>query len=132
MAQAEAEVHNVGTSSCAVRKSPGSVLELDSETQPGDGASPSMKYNPQMPHNILNADELERQYPSLQAVKDLDLPDLSRLEDDQLYSAGMAVVQNILHEMSQVGRTRHQGNGIPSGQTSVPEPDGARKGTRSG
>ena len=46
---------------------------------------------------------------SLEAVEDLDLPDLPRLEDEQLYAAGMRVVQDILNEMSEVGRTRKQG-----------------------
>ena len=62
-----------------------------------------------MPHNHLTPRQLEEQYPSLEAVEDLDLPDLSRLEDEQLYSAGMRVVQDILREMSEVGRTRRQG-----------------------
>jgi hypothetical protein len=64
---------------------------------------------PCMPHNHLTPQQLEEQYPSLEAVEDLDLPDLSRLEDEQLYSAGMRVVQDILREMSEVGRTRKQG-----------------------
>jgi hypothetical protein len=65
--------------------------------------------SPRMPHVELSAGQLEEQYPSLEAVDDLDLPDLSRLEDEQLYAAGMRVVQDILNEMSEVGRTRKQG-----------------------
>ena len=34
------------------------------------------------------------------------LDDLTRLEDDQLYFAGMKVVQDILREMTVIGRTR--------------------------
>ncbi len=64
---------------------------------------------PCMPHNLLTTQQLQEQYPSLEAVEDLDLPDLARLEDEQLYSAGMRVVQDILREMSEVGRTRKQG-----------------------
>ena len=45
-----------------------------------------------MPHNRLSPIQLERQYPSLDAVGGLDLPDLSRLEGEQLYAAGMDVV----------------------------------------
>jgi hypothetical protein len=62
-----------------------------------------------MPHIEYSSVELDKVYPSLEAVEDLDLPDLSRLEDDTLYAAGMTVVQAILREMSEVGRTRRQG-----------------------
>ena len=108
------------------------VAGPDPVTVAADSAASHVEYNPKMPHNLMDADELERQYPSLEAVEDLDLQDLSRLEDDQLYSAGMNVVQKILHEMSQVGRTRRQGTDTPSGQAGVPEPEGVRKRTRSG
>jgi len=64
-----------------------------------------------MPHVQLTEEEFAKHYPSLEAVDDLDLPDLSRLEDEQLYAAGMEVVQNILREMSEIGRTRKQGVG---------------------
>ena len=64
---------------------------------------------PRMPHNVLSRADLDREYPSLEAVNDLELDDLTRLEDDQLYAAGMRVVQTILHEMSVVGRTRRAG-----------------------
>jgi hypothetical protein len=67
------------------------------------------EHEPCMPHNLLTTQQLQEQYPSLEAVEDLDLPDLSKLEDEQLYSAGMRVVQDILREMSEVGRTRRQG-----------------------
>ena len=53
-----------------------------------------------MLHVQLTHEEVEKEYPSLEAVDDLDLPDLSRLEDEQPYAAGMRVVQNILREMS--------------------------------
>jgi len=74
-----------------------------------------------MPHVQLTEEEIAKHYPSLEAVDDLDLPDLSRLEDEQLYAAGMEVVQNILREMSEVGRTRRQGgisglNDLPANQ----------------
>ena len=62
-----------------------------------------------MPHVQLTDVEIEKHYPSLEAVDDLELNDLSRLEDEQLYAAGMRVVQDILLEMSKVGRTRRQG-----------------------
>ena len=64
---------------------------------------------PYMPHNTYSKKELDVEYPCLEAVDDLPLEDLTRLEDDQLYSAGMQVVQQILHEMSVVGRTRRSG-----------------------
>ena len=62
-----------------------------------------------MPHNDFNSEELERWYPSLQAPEELDLEDLSRLENDGLYNAGMEVVQEILREMAAAGRTRRSG-----------------------
>ena len=59
-----------------------------------------LEHEPRMPHNEHSLLELDKLYPSLEAVEDLDLPDLSRLEDDKLYAAGMTVVQEILREMS--------------------------------
>ena len=58
-----------------------------------------------MPHTELSPAALEAQYPSLEVCPDLDLQDLTRLEDDKLYAAGMQIVQGILHEMSFSGRT---------------------------
>ena len=62
-----------------------------------------------MPHWQLAADELETAYPSLEAPDELPLEDLSRLEDDAFYQAGMPVVQQIIDEMAAAGRTRRQG-----------------------
>ena len=69
-----------------------------------------------MPHNELSPAALEAQYPSLEVCPDLDLQDLTRLEDDKLYAAGMHVVQRILHEMSVSGRT----SGRPPPTTTTP------------
>ena len=46
------------------------------------------EHGPSMPHVQLTEEEIAKHYPSLEAVDDLDLPDLSRLEDEQLYAAG--------------------------------------------
>ena len=62
-----------------------------------------------MPHNELEPSELDRVYPSLEAVDDLGLDDLARLEDESFYSAGMVVVQAILRDMATTGRTRYAG-----------------------
>ena len=62
-----------------------------------------------MPRNIFSKNWLDREYPSLVAVDDLLLDDLTRLEDDKLYSAGMKIAKDILHEMTVVGRTRRIG-----------------------
>ena len=43
-----------------------------------------------MPHNELGVNDLDQQYPSLEAVEYLDLPDISRLEDDRLYAAAVS------------------------------------------
>ena len=59
-----------------------------------------------MPHNHMSGEELSNKFPSPEVVDDADIPDLSRLEDDSLYAAGMEVVQAILREMAEVGRTR--------------------------
>ena len=40
------------------------------------------KYSPRMLHNHFNPVQLEQQYPSLEAVEDFDILDLSRLEDE--------------------------------------------------
>ncbi len=80
-----------------------------------------------MPHNLLTAQQVQEQYPSREAVEDLDLPDLSKLEDEQLYSAGMRVVQDILREMSEVGRTRKQG-----GTTEDAKPNDKKDGFKRG
>ena len=61
---------------------------------------------PRMPHNTFSKEELDREYPSSEAVDALPLDDVTRLDDDQLYSAGMKVVQQILREMAVIGRTR--------------------------
>ena len=67
---------------------------------------PGSDIQPRMPHLEYSAEELERHYPSLEPPDDLELDDLSRLEDDLLYNAGMPVVQQILDEMAVNGRTR--------------------------
>ena len=59
-----------------------------------------------MPHTELGKEELDLAYPSLDAVEELELNDLTRLEDEPLYGAGMKIVQAILDEMAVSGRTR--------------------------
>ncbi len=86
----------------------------------------SLEHEPRMPHIEYSSVELDKAYPSLEAVEDLDLPDLSRLEDNTLYAAGMTVVQAILREMSEVGRTRRQG-----GVSEINDPN-AKEAGRSG
>ena len=61
---------------------------------------------PCMPHIDLESKELDIRYPSLEAVEELELEDLTRLEDEALYGAGMKIVQTILKEMATSGRTR--------------------------
>ena len=53
-----------------------------------------------MPLLEYSKEDLDVHYPSLEAPDDLELNDLSRLEDDLLYNAGMPVVQKILDEMA--------------------------------
>ena len=62
-----------------------------------------------MPNNELEPSELDRVYPSLEAVDDLRLDDLTRLEDESFYSSGVVVVQAILRDMATTGWTRHAG-----------------------
>ena len=61
---------------------------------------------PCMPHIDLESKKLDIRYPSLEAVEELELEDLTRLEDEALYGAGMKIVQTILNEMATSGRTR--------------------------
>ena len=79
IAQADASIHNRRdmekpsvTGSCLAQ-------------EPYQYEQDRLAYSPRMPHNILNADQLKLQYPSLDAVDDLDLPDLVRLEDGVVY-----------------------------------------------
>ena len=113
ISQADAHLHSIDTrcsSDPAAGEGPssgeGSDPSIVKRTQTrGEGASsrevpdPAKivceKYSPWMPHNHLSPVQLEQQYPSLEAVEDLDIPDLSRLEDEQLYVAGMKVVHEI-------------------------------------
>ena len=78
-----------------------------------------------MPHIGLSDKEVEELYPSLEVAEDLELEDITRLEDDKLYNVGMQVVQQILHEMAVAGRTRKAGPTIPEealGQTPAATP----------
>ena len=81
-----------------------------------------------MPHVGFNPVEIEDRYPSLKVADDLELDDLTRLEDDSLYNAGMRVVQQILHEMAVAGRTRRAGPTIQEETTTQApsEPPAAR------
>ena len=49
---------------------------------------------------------MDQRFPNLKAVPEVPLNDLTRLEDDALYAAGMEIVQQILEEMAAVGRTK--------------------------
>ena len=69
-------------------------------------ASVSASGQPYMPHNCIDPAELDQRFPNLEAVPELQLNDLARLEDDALYAAGMEIVQQILEEMAAVGRTK--------------------------
>ena len=75
-----------------------------------------------MPHTELSPAALEAQYSSLEVCPDLEYQDLIRLEDDQLYAAGMQVVQKILHEMSVSGRTSGRPPPTTLAQTTPPTP----------
>lgn len=120
ISQADAALHSIDTGIGPDQtngEGPSSV-EGPNPASTGEGPSPAEglnpastpyeEYSPRMPYNHLDAVQLELQHPSLEAIGDLDMPDLSRLEDEQLYAAGMNVVQGILLEMSQIGRTRKQ------------------------
>ena len=72
---------------------------------------------PYMPHNCIPAADLDRRFPNLEPVPEVPLDDLTRLEDDALYAAGMEIVQNILEEMAVVGRTKRQ---CPAGSQELP------------
>ena len=62
-----------------------------------------------MPHKEFEPSELDMFHPSFQALEDLGLDDISRLEDEGFYSAGMVVMQAILRDMATTGRTRRAG-----------------------
>ena len=84
--------------------------------------------------SINNSKDPDELFPDLEAVDDLDFGDLSRLENDDLYTAGMREVQGILHEMSEIGRTRKQFSSVHSldscisrDQHQVGEPHGLKE-----
>ena len=69
-----------------------------------------------MPHIGFTDAEIEKRHPSLIATPDLELDDLSKLQDEKLYSASMDVVQPILQEMAVIGgRPRAPKAGGPAG-----------------
>ena len=123
ISQADNRVLSVKPETQEDRPAPGTPAEPDSVGYPEDAGHTDNEINPKMPHNDLSSSDLDQHYPSLEAVEDLDLPDISRLEDDRLYAAGMNVVQDILNEMSQVGRTRRQGTQAEGDRPNAPAPD---------
>ena len=86
-------------------------------------ASVAPSGEPYMPHNCLGPAELERRFPSLEAVPDVPLHDLTRLEDDTLYAAGMGIVQEILEEMAATGRTKRPQQCLAGPVLSGPSPE---------
>ena len=63
-------------------------------------AIPGVKYSYQDHPQYPSLEAFDAQYPSLDAVDDLQLEELSRLEYKKLYAAGMSVVQEIFEEMT--------------------------------
>ena len=72
---------------------------------------------PHMPHNCVGPKELDSLYPNLEAVPDIPLHDLVRLEDDALYAAGMKVIQQILEDMASMGKTKRSNSQTSPGCT---------------
>ena len=70
------------------------IAEADGDVQAV--AQEEICTQPRMPHVDFNAADLDLQYPSLHAPEELELDDLTKLEDEQLYHAGMKVVQKVL------------------------------------
>ena len=100
-----------GRPACAPQKKNGAtgktkISEADHLCEIGMKGLSDVEASPIMPHLTLEEEELEASYPSLQAVDDIPLDDLTRLEDDQLHNAGMKVVQEILEQMATEGRVR--------------------------
>ena len=83
------------------------IAEADQIIGGVDGRDCNMEIR--MPHVGLSDKEVEELYPSFKVAEDLELEDMTRLEDDRLYNVGMQVVQQILYEMAVAGRTRKAG-----------------------
>ena len=99
------------------------IAEADQIIGGVDGRDCNMEIR--MPHVGLSDKEVEELYPSLEVAEDLELEDMTRLEDDRLYNVGMQVVQQILYEMAVAGRTRKAGPTPPEealGQTPAATP----------
>ena len=60
MAQAEAEVHSLETKNYGAGVLSGTVPEHASGTLPENDTSAAKEYDPQMPHNMMSADELDQ------------------------------------------------------------------------
>ena len=56
-----------------------------------------------VPHLGLSDQKVEEKYVSVEAVDDMELNELTMLEDENLYAAVMRVIQHVLHEMALAG-----------------------------
>jgi len=69
---------------------------------------------PIMPHISLEADELDRLYPSLVPADEVDDPDADDGTEDLVYQHGLGVAAAIERDMVTLGRTRREGQSRPA------------------
>jgi hypothetical protein len=61
---------------------------------------------PWMPHLVLNAEDLELQFPSIEAPEEDQYEDLVKETDDIIFNHGMKLAERIVEDMFAKGRTR--------------------------
>ena len=62
--------------------------------------------DPIMPHNVYDADTIDRLYPSIEVPDELDADDPEDPENDPMYKAGMCTVDDLMYHLSVQGRKR--------------------------
>ncbi len=79
-----------------------SAVELD--RQPGEGCEEGIES--WMPHNVLSQEQLDEQFPPLQAPEAEEPEDLEQDAGDAVYKHGMAIAASIVTDMNRYGRIR--------------------------
>ena len=64
--------------------------------------------DPLMPHRVLDREELDRQYPSIEVHEEENLKDYGDAQDDPMVAAGSKVIEEIQRKAEDHGRRRIQ------------------------
>ncbi len=91
---------------------------INSTMVPGDCEVREDSGTAWMPHNELNASDLDLRFPPIEAPEENEYEDLVKDEDDGLLKHGVALAQRIVDEMVANGRTRVDPLAAPSSSSS--------------